>query len=84
VLSLNLEVPEVTETSVLADLLHTLEILSHLGVNVVGNQLGVSSVLNASLSVQEPKRDSVVYNKVSVSGCGVPYPGAWRRCPGSC
>ena len=59
-LTLDLKAPEVTETSVLADLLHALEILSQSGVNDVGDNLGVSSVLNAPLSVQEPQWNSVV------------------------
>ena len=61
-LTLDLESPEVTETSVVAELLHALEILSESGINHVGVELGVGSVLNAPLSVQEPFRDSVVYN----------------------
>ena len=60
-LSLNLKVPEVTETSMFADLLHTLKILSESSVNDVGINLTVCSVLNASLSVQEPLWDSVLY-----------------------
>lgn len=59
-LSLNLKVPEVTETSMFADLLHTLKILSESSVNDVGINLTVCSVLNASLSVQEPLWDSVL------------------------
>lgn len=59
-LTLDLESPEVTETSVVAELLHALEILSESGVDDVGVALRVGSVLNASLSVQEPFWDSVV------------------------
>ena len=61
-LTLDLEVPEVTETSVLTDLLHSLEILSESGINHVGINLAVSSVLDASLSVQEPLWNSVLYS----------------------
>ena len=60
VLTLDLEVPEVTETSVLADLLHALQILSESRINDVGDDLAVSAILDASLSVQEPLWDAVV------------------------
>jgi len=43
-----------------ADLLHTLKILSESGIDDVGVDLGVGSVLNAPLSVQEPFWDSIV------------------------
>ena len=60
-LSLDLKVPEVTETSMVTDLLHSLEILSESGIDHVRINLAVSSVLDASLSVQEPLWDSVLY-----------------------
>ena len=41
-------------------LLHSLEIFSESGGGHVGNELRVGSVLNASLSVEEPLGDSVV------------------------
>jgi len=44
----------VTETSVLAGLLHALKIFSESGVNHVGNELTVGTILYASLSVEEP------------------------------
>ena len=50
----------VTETSVLAGLLHALKIFSESGVNHVGVNLTVASILDASLSVQEPFGDSVL------------------------
>lgn len=59
-LSLNLKVPEVTETSVLSNLLHTLKIFSESSVNNIGINLAVCSVLNAPLSVQEPLWNSVL------------------------
>lgn len=59
-LTLNLEVPEVTETSVLADLLHALEILSESSINDVGVHLGPGAVFDAPLSVQEPLWNSVI------------------------
>ena len=40
--------------------LHSLQVLSELGVEVVGNQLGPGSVLNVLLSVQEPLWNVVV------------------------
>ena len=60
VLSSDLEAPEVTETSVLADLLHALLIFSESSVNDVGVNLGPGTVLDASLSVQEPLGDTVL------------------------
>lgn len=60
-LTLDLKSPEVTETSVVAELLHALEILSESGIDDVSVDLGVGSVLDASLSVQEPFGDSVVH-----------------------
>lgn len=59
-LSLDLEVPEVTETSMVADLLHALKIFSESGINNVGVNLAVGSVLDASLSVEEPLGDTVL------------------------
>ena len=41
-------------------LLHALEIFTESGGTIVGNELGVSSVLDASLSVKEPLGDTVV------------------------
>lgn len=59
-LSSDLDAPPVTETSVESHLLHSLEIFSESGGSIVGNKLGVGSVLDASLSVKEPLGDSVV------------------------
>ena len=50
----------VTETSVLLGLLHALEILTESGVDHVGDQLGVGAVLDAALSVEEPRWDAVL------------------------
>ena len=60
VLSLDLEVQVMTETSMLADLLHALKIFSESGVNDVGNQLTVGTILDAPLSVQEPLWNAVI------------------------
>jgi hypothetical protein len=59
-LTADLDAEVMTETSVLAGLLHALKIFSESGVNHVGNELGVGTVLKASLSVEEPLRDTVV------------------------
>jgi len=59
-LSSDLDAPPVTETSVESHLLHALEIFTESGSTIVGNELGVSSVLDASLSVKEPLGDTVV------------------------
>ena len=61
-LTSHLEAEVVAETSVLADLLHALKIFSESGVNDVGNQLTVGSILDATLSVQEPLWNAVIYN----------------------
>ena len=61
-LTLDLEVPEVTETSVIADLLHTLQILSESRIDNVGVNLGPGAIFDAPLSVQEPLWNSVIYN----------------------
>lgn len=60
VLTLDLEAEVVTETSVLADLLHALQVLSETSVHHVGDKLTVGAVLDASLSVQEPLGNAVV------------------------
>ena len=59
-LTSNLDAEVVTETSVLAGLLHSLKIFTETGVNHVGNELGVGAVLKASLSVEEPLGDTVL------------------------
>ncbi len=56
----DLDAEVVTETSVLTCLLHAFEILTESGVNHVRNELGVGTVLNASLSVEEPLGDTVI------------------------
>ena len=45
------------------DLLHSFEILSQLGIQGVGNELGVPTVPDVSLSVQEPLGNVVVYTQ---------------------
>eukprot|EP01024_Parvocaulis_polyphysoides_P030760 TRINITY_DN27993_c0_g1_i1.p1 TRINITY_DN27993_c0_g1~~TRINITY_DN27993_c0_g1_i1.p1 ORF type:complete len:179 (+),score=21.00 TRINITY_DN27993_c0_g1_i1:97-633(+) len=54
VLTSALKSPEVSKTSVLSNLLHSLEILSDLGIKSVGGQLHVGTVSEVSLSVKEP------------------------------
>lgn len=60
VLSTDTETPVVTETTVGADLLQALEILTHLAVQVVGDNLGVLAIGDVALSVQEPGGDLVL------------------------
>ncbi len=60
VLTTHTESPVVTETTVSADLLEALEILTELGVNTVGENLRVLAVDNVALSVEEPGRDLVL------------------------
>ena len=50
--------PVVTQTSVVSNLLQTLEIVAQLGVQLVGHQLRELPILEVVLSVQEPVRDA--------------------------
>ena len=59
-LTSDLVAPEVSETSVLLGLSHSLEILTHGGIHVVGNELSVAAVSGVLLSVEEPLGDGVV------------------------
>jgi hypothetical protein len=49
----------VTETTVSADLLEALEVLAELGVDAVGEDLGVLAVDDVALPVEEPGGDLV-------------------------
>lgn len=60
VLTTDTETPVVTETSVGADLLQALKVLTELGVNTVGEDLTVLAVDDVALSVQEPGWDLVL------------------------
>jgi hypothetical protein len=50
----------VSQTSVSSDLLESLQVLSELGVNTVGDELRPGALTNISLSVEEPLGDVVV------------------------
>ena len=60
VLATDTEAPVVTKTAVGADLLETLEILTELAVQAVGDNLVVLAVDDVALSVQEPGGDLVL------------------------
>lgn len=60
VLTTDTETPVVSETTVGADLLEALEILTELGVDAVGQDVRVLAVNNVALSVEEPGRDLVL------------------------
>lgn len=60
VLAADAEAPVVTETTVGADLLQALEIITELGVQGVGDDLVVLAVDDVALSVEEPGRDLVL------------------------
>ena len=49
-----------SETSVGTDLLQSLEIITELGVDTVGEDLGVLAIDNVALPVEEPARDLVL------------------------
>eukprot|EP00525_Craspedostauros_australis_P009560 CAMPEP_0198134038 /NCGR_PEP_ID=MMETSP1442-20131203/59872_1 /TAXON_ID= /ORGANISM="Craspedostauros australis, Strain CCMP3328" /LENGTH=272 /DNA_ID=CAMNT_0043795173 /DNA_START=19 /DNA_END=838 /DNA_ORIENTATION=- len=57
VLSTDSDAPPVTKTAVGADLLESLDVVTELGINVLGEDLAVLSGLEVLLSVQEPERD---------------------------
>lgn len=59
-LTTDTETPVVTETTVRADLLQALEILTELGVDTVGDDLRVLAVGDVALSVEEPGGDLVL------------------------
>ena len=52
--------PEVSETSVLLGLSHSLEILTHDGIDLIGNELGEGAISRVSLSIKEPLGNVVV------------------------
>ena len=52
--------PEVPHTPVRLDLLQSFKILSDLGIQDVGHNLGVFAILDVFLSVEEPVRDLVL------------------------
>lgn len=56
-LSTHTEAPVVSETTVRPDLLQALKIITHLRVDAVGQDLGVLSVNDVLLPVQEPGGD---------------------------
>ena len=57
VLTADAEAPVVAETAVGADLLETLEIITELRVDAVGQDLGALAVDNVPLPIQEPRGD---------------------------
>jgi hypothetical protein len=60
VLTTDTETPVVTETTMSADLLQALKIITELGVDTVSENLGVLAVDNVALSVEEPGWDLVL------------------------
>lgn len=60
VLTTDTEAPVVTKTSVGADLLQSLEIITELGVDTVGEDLEVLAIDNVALPVEEPAWDLVL------------------------
>jgi hypothetical protein len=60
VLTTDAEAPVVAETSVGTDLLQSLEVVTELGVDTVGEDLEVLAVDNVALSVEEPRGDLVL------------------------
>lgn len=60
VLATDTETPVVAKTTVSADLLQALQIITQLGVDTVGQNLRVLAVDNVALSVEEPGGDLVL------------------------
>lgn len=60
VLSTDTETPVVTETTVSTDLLQTLQILTKLGVDTVGQNLRVLAIDDITLTIEEPGWDLVL------------------------
>ena len=56
-LSTNTDSPPVPKTTVSTDLLHPLNIITQLSIEVLGENLGVLSGLEILLSIEEPERD---------------------------
>jgi len=56
VLASHLDAPVVSQTSVVSHLLQPLDVVSQLGIQLVGSQLRVFTILNVLLSVQKPIR----------------------------
>ena len=54
------QAPVVPQTTVSADLLQPLEVLTELAVDAVGQDLSVLAVHNVALTVEEPGRDFVL------------------------
>ena len=52
--------PVVSETSVLLGLSHSLKILTHDGINLIGNKLGPGTFSGIFLSIEEPLGDIVI------------------------
>ena len=62
-LTTDTQAPVVTQTSVGANLLQTLQVLAELVVQHVGQSLGGLAVLDVTPSVKEPVRDLVLPEK---------------------
>ena len=62
-LTSDLDSPEMSETSVGSNLLQSFEILSELGIELIGYELRPGSFSDISLSVQEPLGDVVICTK---------------------
>ena len=60
VLTTDTEAPVMTETTMSADLLETLKIVTELGVDVVGQDLVILTVNDIALTVEEPGGDLVL------------------------
>jgi hypothetical protein len=81
VLTTDTEAPVVSQTTVSADLLETLQIITELGVDTVGEDLGVLAVDDIALPVEEPGGNLVCLSLASVCIChkdqGIHCRGFW-------
>jgi hypothetical protein len=60
VLSTNTKAPVVTETTMSTDLLQSLKILTKLGIDTVGKNLGIFAIDDIALTIEEPSGDLVL------------------------
>ena len=60
VLAAHSQAPVVAQTAMIANLLQPLQIVTHLGLQIVGHHVGEFAVLDVALSVEKPIRDLVL------------------------
>ena len=69
-----------SQTSVSSDLLESLQVLSELGVDTVGDELSPVAFTDISLSVEEPLGNVVIYRRKHQHVAIASYRWAWQGC----